>query len=134
MTMLPGSCKQALSDHLRKVRQLHLEDLRKGLDRALPDALALKYPGADGEWAWQYVFPASSCYTDARSGIRHRPHLHETVVQKVMAEAVRHTGIAKLATPHSLRHCAGSRIMPGCFACLGASLPKRPDLWLDYPA
>ena len=26
----------------------------------LPDALACKYPHADRQWGWQFVFPASS--------------------------------------------------------------------------
>jgi integron integrase len=81
VTMLPASCKQALSEHLQRMRQLHLEDLRRGLGRVpLPHALARKYLGADGEWAWQYVFPASSHYTDARSGIRHR-HVGEKLLE-----------------------------------------------------
>jgi len=62
----------------------------RALGRApLPGALARKYPSADRQWGWQYVFPASSHYTDRRTGVRHRHHLHETVVQKRMGEAVR---------------------------------------------
>jgi integrase len=79
----------------------------------LPFALAEKYRTADREWGWQYVFPASSHYTDQRSGVRHRHHLHETVVQKGFRQAVRVAGLAKPASCHTLRHYAGSRIMPG---------------------
>jgi hypothetical protein len=56
-----------------------------GLGRApLPDALARKYPGADRQWIWQWVFPASSHYVDAHTGVRHRHHLHESVIQRAV--------------------------------------------------
>ena len=68
VTMLPASCKQALLEHLEKVRRLHEADLDQGLGQApLPDALDRKYPNADRSWGWQYVFPASSHYTDRRT-------------------------------------------------------------------
>lgn len=38
----------------------HQPDLREGMGRIYqPDALARKYPGADCECGWQYVFPAA---------------------------------------------------------------------------
>jgi transposase InsO family protein len=78
VTMLPVSCKQPLLDHLAKVRRQHEDDLRQGLGRVpVPGALARKYPNADRQWGWQYVFPASSHYTDRHTGVRHRHHLHE---------------------------------------------------------
>jgi integron integrase len=113
VTLLPATCAPALKGHLETVRQLHENDLRAELGRAaLPDALARKYPSADRQWSWQFVFPASSHYTDHRTGIRHRHHLHESVVQKHMAEAVRHARLTKAATPHSLRHYPECRIIP----------------------
>jgi integrase len=125
VTLLPAICTPALNDHLAWVQRLHDDDLRDGLGRApLPDALARKYPNADREWGWQFVFPASSHYTDRRTGVRHRHHLHESVIQKGMSQAVRRAGLTKQATPHTLRHYAGCRIMPPCFACLGGSLPN----------
>jgi integron integrase len=66
MTMLPGSLAYALREHLGRVRQLHQSDLRAGYGRvALPFALERKYPQADCEWGWQYVFPSIKRSTDS---------------------------------------------------------------------
>jgi len=83
LTMLPPVLHEPLQDHLRRVREQHKADLEGGLGRApLPEALVRKYPNADREWGWQWVFPASSLYLDRGTGIQHRHHLHESVVQK----------------------------------------------------
>jgi len=112
VTMLPGALRERLIDHLAKVRQLHERDLCEGLGRApLPYALARKYPSADRQWGWQYVFPASSHYVDRHSGVRHRHHLHETVVQKAFRRAVIAADITKPATFHTLRHAFATELL-----------------------
>jgi len=61
VTMLPSAVVSRLSVHLEWVRKLHAADLAAGYGCvALPDALAHKYPQADREWGWQWIFPAST--------------------------------------------------------------------------
>ena len=110
VTMLPARAKEPLEAQLAKVRKLHQADLRKGLGRALlPDALLRKYPNADREWCWQYVFPASTHYTDSVTGVRHRHHVHESVIQKAVHEAVPRAGISKPASCNC--HCFATHLL-----------------------
>jgi hypothetical protein len=89
MTMLPGTVKADLAKHIERVRALHRRDLRKGAGLVeLPWALARKYPNAGREWAWQWVFPATRFYVDRATGQRRRHHLHESVIQRAVREAV----------------------------------------------
>ena len=112
VTMLSDTLSQALQDHLRRVRKQQKADLKSGLGQApLPDALARKYPNADREWGWQWVFPASSHYLDRRTGIRHRHHLHESVIQKAVHQAAHRAGLAKRVTTHSFRHSFATHLL-----------------------
>ena len=61
----PGAVKEPLSTHFRGSNDNTSDDLQTGLGRvALPNALERKYPNAGKEWGWQWVFPATSHYTD----------------------------------------------------------------------
>ena len=90
--------REPLQQHLYKVKALHERDLATGTGGvALPHAIERKYPNAKREWGWQWVFPASSHYIDRETVIRRRHHLHESVIQRAMKDAVRKAGVAKPA-------------------------------------
>src|SRR4051812_11476762 len=65
LTMLPGSIKSALQEHLARVKILHEKDLADGFGEVyLPDALARKYANAPREWGWQWAFPSGRISED----------------------------------------------------------------------
>jgi integrase len=97
---------------MERAKALHEADLRDGLGRVyLPHALARKYPNAEREWCWQYVFPASKRSVDPRGGAERRHHLSETALRKAVKGAVRSASIDKPGSCHTPRHSFATRLL-----------------------
>jgi len=111
-TILPTSLMEPLKEHLTQVKRTHAEDLSKGYGAVyLPFALAEKYPNANREWIWQYVFPSHSLSPDEQDGVIRRFHVSETGLQKAVKAAVQKAGIPKKVGCHTFRHCFATHLL-----------------------
>lgn len=109
---IPKKLSGKLDQQLEKVRELHAEDLEKGCGRVyLPEALARKYPNAETELRWQFVFPSARLGADPRSGIARRHHAHESSLQKQVKRAADRAGLSKKVNCHALRHSFATHLL-----------------------
>jgi integron integrase len=123
----PLVARAEMPSWLARIKRMHERDVADGFGTVyLPDGIARKFPGADREWGWQYVFPGEHRSRDPRGkegGVGHPPgrpapeqperrhHLHETVIQRALRRAVLDVGISRRISCHTFRHSFATHLL-----------------------
>jgi integron integrase len=109
---LPRGLLPQLEEQLAATIELHGEDSRAGGGWVtVPEAFASKASTAGRALAWQWVFPGSRRWRHEMTGVLHRHHLHETVLQRHVPKAARAAGITKRVGCHTLRHSYATHLL-----------------------
>lgn len=111
-TLLPKNLVKPLRQHLSRIREIHEEDRKNGIEGvAMPGAPEDKYPNAGKEWGWFWVFPSGTLSADPVSKIIRRHHMFPTTLQKAFKRATLKAAVAKQASVHTLRHSFATHVL-----------------------
>ncbi|MBT3313064.1 MAG: integron integrase [Anaerolineae bacterium] len=112
LTMLPKSLNEPLKVHLEDIKTLHQKDLQKGYGKTwLPYALSRKYPNAEKEWIWQYVFPSRTLSPNREDGVIRRHHISPSSLQRAVKKAAVQSEVPKRVSPHTFRHSFATHLL-----------------------
>jgi len=112
VTLLPERVIPALKCQIEIASIIHESDINAGYGAVyLPFALDRKYPNANKELAWQYVFPAKKRSMDPRSTVERRHHIGEQSVQRAVKKAINKANVNKQASCHTFRHSFATHLL-----------------------
>jgi integron integrase len=111
---LAARLKPRLAEQMERVRQRYQAELSHGGSRvSLPFGLRRKYPNAERELSWQFVFASTTLCVDPRNPdlglVRH--HVHESTPQKLLRRATVAAHIQKPVHCHALRHSFATHLL-----------------------
>lgn len=109
---LPNQLIPAYKKLIAENRTQHEVDLKNGYGSVeLPNALKRKYPSADKEFKWQYLFQMNKVSKDPISGVIRRHHVLENTFSRNLKRAISKSGINKKASAHTFRHSYATHLL-----------------------
>ena len=102
MVAIPCSALEDMREQIESARVVWKRDQQDRVPVALPHQLAAKYPAAQFDWHWAWLFSAKNSCFDPRTRKLVRWRLHEANLQRAVRKACQKAGLFIL--PHELRH------------------------------